>query len=473
MPSFYPRNMPRQLPLTPPEFVPTYHSGCGGMPYQQTYSGQPSIRQQEDGFDFTDRYGQLSIAMPPMYPQAGTYLSNAPPSLPPPNSFYEGVGATVLPPLRATNGSSISDSHFQRTQVDQLAESLAQRANAQNASNPPKDEKPVGGVSAKLDYDMDVMTDFVCDVANGIIQRGKAPPPSFRKWVHQVLCATRLPSATIVLSMWYLQTRMTMLSVRKDNDLQLYRMLTIALVLGSKFLDDNTFINRSWSEVSGIPVADLNHLETEWLVAIDFKLHRDPTEQHGWCSWQEHWKEFETAAATKVSRLNKLSPIDTTVQWKRPLNQNKPLPPLPAQQTYSQPPPFEYNSKSAQPQYNAASTYSQYDPWLVSRSAIDNSPASAPTTGPATPEYYGGPGTWAPPEGYSRRTMFGFPALSQPGAAQPPQQQPSNYGPPAYTPQFNTPPWNAHPVNCGCMYCAQRHPPYFMAPGFGPQAVAV
>jgi len=458
------------------------------MPYQQTYSGQPGIRQQEDGYDFTDRYGQLSIAIPPMYPQAGTYLSNAPPSLPPPNSFYEGNGATVLPPMRVQTASSIGTHP-----IDRLAQVLGERAVQENvAMNQPKDEKPVGGVSAKLDYDMEVMTDFVCEVSNGMyelaispicladidvyrsIQRGKAPPPSFRKWVHQVLCATRLPSATIVLSMWYLQTRMTMLSVRsKDNDLQLYRMLTIALVLGSKFLDDNTFINRSWSEVSGIPVADLNHLETEWLVAIDFKLHRDPTEQHGWCSWQEHWKEFEAAAANKITRPNRLSPIDTAVQWKRPVNQNKPLPPLPSQQNYSQPPPYEYTPKSAQPQYNTASSYSQYDPWLVSRSAVDNSPASAPTTGPTTPEYYGGPGTWAPPEGYSRRTMFGFSSMSQPNTAQPQQQQPSNYGPPAYTPQYNQPTWNAHPVQCGCMYCAQRHPPYFMAPGFGPQAVAV
>ncbi|KAF2205011.1 hypothetical protein GQ43DRAFT_85418 [Delitschia confertaspora ATCC 74209] len=465
MPSFYP--LPGQLPLTPPEFVPSYHSGCGGMPYQQnSFSAQPGVRQQDEGYEIADRYGQLAVAMPPMYPQAGTYLSNAPPSLPPPpNNFYESVGATILPPIRAQNGTSLGESASQQQQP--RVPDHSQRA------NPPKDEKPVGGVSAKLDYDMEVMTDFVCEVANGIIQRGKPPPPSFRKWVHQVLCATRLPSATILLSMWYLQSRMTMLSVQaKNNEMQLYRMLTIALVLGSKFLDDNTFINRSWSEVSGIPVADLNHLEMEWLVAIDFKLHRDPSEQHGWCTWQEHWKEFEANAAVKANRANRLSPIDTTVQRQRSFNQNKPLPPLPAQQNYNQPPPYEYTPKSGQPQYtNSASSYSQYDPWLVSRSATDNSPASAPTTGPTTPEYYGGPGTWAPPGGYSRRTMFGFASHHQPVPSQP--QQPTNYCPPAYTPQYNQPAWNAHPVNCGCIYCAQRHPPYFMAQGFGPQPVAV
>lgn len=454
--------MPRQLPLTPPEFVPSYQTGCGGMPYQQTaYSGQPGIRQQDDGYDFADRYGQLSIAMPPMYPQAGTYMGNAPPSLPPPSSFYEPVGAPILPPMRMQNAPSMADSALHQ----QRAQELSQRANA-----PAKEEKPVGGVSAKLDYDMDVMTDFVCEMAHQVITPGQPMPPSFRKWVHQVLCATRLPSATILLSMFYLSNRMPMLSGQPKTDNHLFRLLTIALVLGSKFLDDNTFINRSWSEVSGIPVADLNTLEMNWLVDIEFKLHRDPTEQQGWQSWSDHWQDYQAHATSRVTRPNKLSPIDTTVQ-RRPLNQNKPLPPLPMQQSYNPPPPYEFTPKSAQTSYSSGSNYSQYDPW---RSANDNSPASAPTTGPTTPEYYGAPGTWAPTEGYSRRTMFGFPPLSQPAPSQPQQhQQSSNYGPPAYSARYNPPAWNNHGVNCGCMYCAQRHPPYFMAPGFGPQPVAV
>ncbi|KAL5401972.1 hypothetical protein PMIN06_010694 [Paraphaeosphaeria minitans] len=455
MPSFYPRqNMPRQqLPLTPPEFVPSYHSGCGGMPYQQSaYGGQPGIRSHDDGYDFADRYNQLSIAMPPMYPQAGTYLSSAPTNLPLPSSFYESNGATILPPMR----HSMRDAAMQQHRAQELIQRPAQQ---------PNEEKPVGGVSAKLDYDMEVMTDFVCEMALEVITPGRMMPPSFRKWVHQVLCATRLPSATIILSMFYLSSRMPMLAGLPKNDNHLFRLLTIALVLGSKFLDDNTFINRSWSEVSGIPVADLNQLEMDWLVAIEFKLHRDPAEHQGWNTWSNHWKTYEERAAERAGLPTKLSPIDTSVQRQR--STNKPLPPLPLQQAYNTP-PYDYTPKSGQPSFNNVASYSQqYDPW---RAANERSPASAPTTGPTTPEYYGSAGPWAP-EGYSRRTMFGFPPLSQTTPSQP--QQSSNYGPSAYTTQYHPPAWNTHGVNCGCMYCAQRHPSYFMAPGFGPQAVAV
>lgn len=290
MPSFYPRHqMPRQ-PYTPPEFVPSYHSSCGGMPYQHNaYSGQATARQQDD-YDYADRYSQLAMAMPPMYPQAGTYM--APPSLPPPSSYYDA--GNTLPPLRT----------HEQTMQQQRAHEYNQRA-----QQPAKEEKPVGGVSAKLDYDMDTMTDFVRDMALQLITPGRMEPTSFRKWVYQVLCATRLPSATIVLSMSYLSTRMPMLTHEPKTDTHLYRLLTIALVLGSKFLDDNTFINRSWSEVSGIRVDELNKLEMEWLNAIDYKLHRDATEHQGWNVWSENWKDYQTRA----SRNSKLSPIDTSV----------------------------------------------------------------------------------------------------------------------------------------------------------------
>lgn len=421
------------------------------MSYQQSvYASQPSVRQQDDDYGLADRYGQLAMAMPPMYPQAGTYLSNAPPSLPPPSSFYEATGATILPPLRSI-------------EQEQRAQEYNQRAH-----QPAKEEKPVGGVSAKLDYDMDVMTDFVCESALQVITPGRMAPQSFRKWVHQVLCATRLPSATILLSMFYLSNRMPMLAGEPKIDHHLFRLLTIALVLGSKFLDDNTFINRSWSEVSGIPVGELNRLEMEWLNAIDYKLHRDPAEHQGWRTWAGHWKEYQSRAVARAGRTSKLSSINTSVQ-RRTLGHNKPLPPLPMQQTYN-PPQYEYTPKSAQSSYNVAS-YSQYNPW---RSASDHSPASAPTTGPTTPEYYGTIGTWAPTEGYSRRTMFGFPpSLSQPTPPQTQHQQPSNYGPPSYTAQYNTSVWNQHGANCGCGYCTQRHQPYYMTHAYGPQAVAV
>ncbi|KAF2145008.1 uncharacterized protein K452DRAFT_133574 [Aplosporella prunicola CBS 121167] len=449
MPSFYRPPMPRQLPLSPPEFIPSYNSnGCGGMHYQQQnpYAAQHGIGNTEEGrYDFAERYGHNAGLAPSsmMYHQQAGYPAHNPSGLP---QYYDSLAAPILPlPIPD------ADMHRQMQQEQQRVDSEQ------------KEEKPVGGVSAKLDYDMETMTDFVSEMTQGIIVSGRPQPPSFRKWVHQVLCATRLPSATIMLSMNYLSVRMDMSSTgapSKSQDSQIYRMLTMALMLGSKFLDDNTFINRSWSEVSGISVTELNQIERDWLLAFEFNLHRDPSEPRGFNSWQEHWKKFESraqSAPARAAKTMKLAPLDTLQGNLSRLGQL----PSPISSAYCKPLPSCET-------FGAPSGYAPYDPWLVSRSANERSPVSASHTGPTTPEYYGGPGTWAPPEGYSRRTMFGFPSFHQ----LPSPQEPQLFPPTAYLHHYNQHMWSGHGMGCNCMYCARQHPSYFMAPGFGPQPVA-
>ncbi|OJD39827.1 cyclin-like protein [Diplodia corticola] len=446
MPSFYRPPMPRQLPLSPPEFIPSYNSnGCGGMHYQQNpYAAQHGVAgHEEPRYDFTERYGHNSGMAPPsiMYPQHGAYQNTNASGLQQPH-YYDSVGASILPlPMPEM------EMHRQIQQEQQRVDSHM------------KEEKPVGGVSAKLDYDMETMTDFVSEMAQGIIQPGRPSPPSFRKWVHQVLCATRLPSATILLSMNYLSIRMDMLSTGtpfKSSDSQVYRFLTTALMLGSKFLDDNTFINRSWSEVSGIPVTELNQLERDWLVALGYNLHREPTESRGFNSWLDHWKEYEARVAARAANTTKLAPINTRVQGN--LNRLRSMPKLPSpvsnQSTYGK-------SLSSCESFSQQGTpgYTQFDPWHVSRSANERSP-------PHTPEYYGGPGTWAPPDGYARRSVFGFPPFHQLPS---PQEQAPMF-PQAYA-HYGQHMWGGHGAGCNCLYCARQHPSYFMAPGFGPQSV--
>ncbi|KAK3045296.1 hypothetical protein LTS18_014098 [Coniosporium uncinatum] len=252
---------------------------------------------------------------------------------------------------------------------------------------------------------------------------------------------------------------------------RIYKLLTTALILGSKFLDDNTFINRSWSEVSGIDVHVLNRLETEWLVAIEFTLHRDLDGSQGFNAWLKHWKDFETQALTRPAKSLKLSPLDTNVQRQRSVH--KSYTSAAAQQTYGKLPMHDYSASALPTPYTSVAAYAHYDPWMASRAPTETSPPSAPHTGPTTPEYYGGSATWAPPEGYPRRSMFNFPQLNS--NAQMPQAQPQSAAFTPYTPQYAYNPWSSHGhgMGCSCMYCASRQqPPYYMVPGYGPLPVA-
>ncbi|OAD69536.1 cyclin, partial [Phycomyces blakesleeanus NRRL 1555(-)] len=46
----------------------------------------------------------------------------------------------------------------------------------------------------------------------------------------------------------------------------------MAYILANKFLDDNTFTNKTWAEVSGMKVTDLNIMELEFLDVLKFRL---------------------------------------------------------------------------------------------------------------------------------------------------------------------------------------------------------
>src|SRR5258708_35779426 len=103
-----------------------------------------------------------------------------------------------------------------------------------------------GGVCAVLDYEIDQITEYVAEMAQRVVKPGSPVSPPFRKFVSGLLSSTRLPSTTILLGMNYLARRINMLNATgtyKANDGQVWRLLTIALLLGSKFLDDNTFQN--------------------------------------------------------------------------------------------------------------------------------------------------------------------------------------------------------------------------------------
>ena len=61
-----------------------------------------------------------------------------------------------------------------------------------------------------------------------------------------------------------------------------YRLFTVALMLANKFLDDNTFTNKTWLEVSGMKVTDLNIMELEFLGVLKFGLTIRKEEYERW-----------------------------------------------------------------------------------------------------------------------------------------------------------------------------------------------
>ncbi|KAI1400291.1 hypothetical protein F4819DRAFT_378364 [Hypoxylon fuscum] len=179
-----------------------------------------------------------------------------------------------------------------------------------------------GGVCAVLDYETDMMSEYVADMASRVVLPKSTVSNAFRKFVNQILTSTRLPSTTIMLGMNYLAKRVNMLNqdgTFNPTDGQMWKMLTVALLLGSKFLDDNTFQNRSWSDVSGIDVSELNTMEHEWLRHIGWSLYVNLDQSQDYNAWLKDWKTFEEnkkyqkLQQQQQSMRERLAPIITSL----------------------------------------------------------------------------------------------------------------------------------------------------------------
>ncbi|KAI0202433.1 hypothetical protein F4808DRAFT_75823 [Astrocystis sublimbata] len=181
-----------------------------------------------------------------------------------------------------------------------------------------------GGVCAVLDYETDIMSEYVADMATRIVLPHASATAAFRKFVNQILTSTRLPSTTILLGMNYLAKHMNMHkrvgTYDNVSEGEVWKMLTVGLLLGSKFLDDNTFQNRSWSDVSGIAVAELNVMEARWLRDMDWNLYVNLDRSHDYNAWLDNWKQYQDSKQqviqqqqTYVAPREKLAPIVTSI----------------------------------------------------------------------------------------------------------------------------------------------------------------
>ncbi|KIJ56649.1 hypothetical protein M422DRAFT_149405, partial [Sphaerobolus stellatus SS14] len=119
------------------------------------------------------------------------------------------------------------------------------------------------------------------------------PPKHLADSIRTLLCATLLQPSAIFLALWYIARFPVFLGAfkfdpklkRKEFMFRLellgegsdepgsermrqlleahtpFRLILLGVMLANKWLDDNTFSNKTWHQVSGVPIRALNKLE--------------------------------------------------------------------------------------------------------------------------------------------------------------------------------------------------------------------
>jgi len=107
--------------------------------------------------------------------------------------------------------------------------------------------------------------------------------------VTTILSTTQVTQNVIILALLFVYRLKTLNPSVKGKPGSEYRLLTVALMLGNKFLDDNTYTNKTWAEVSGISVAEVHIMEVEFLSNMKYALFTSAEE---WTQWQNRLGRF-------------------------------------------------------------------------------------------------------------------------------------------------------------------------------------
>lgn len=413
-----------RLPLTPPEIwgignqQQQNYGAIGQSHYDQSISDQANGRHIKRLARYAHEYPSVSAPIYSQYQgQEYSYDSQLP----------------ILPPLRTQN-------------IDRQIQSSSQ------AIQEPKEEPVAGGVASTLTYKMDQMIDFVSEMATAMydlhtqnfqfkdidVCRSLQPSsatvaPAFRKYVSQILTSTRLPISTIMLALNYLTMRMEILQDMSATgpEANLFQLLTTSLMLASKFLDDNTFQNRSWAEVSHTPVADLNKHEVSWLIDMNWRLHFDVDAEFK--TWLCRYERYAEAKKVRLMQTN-MEALKLNHQAEA-IRQSQATRYLPQTPLYT--PPSHHESSFGQ----ARERPNPWQQWIPPRTL---SPQSANSSFPSTPaDWFKHPSTG-----------FGQHSMAYSSRPLPPLQILSSNHSPYYGGNYSqyTPIWTGHPNGCHCCH---------------------
>ena len=253
-----------------------------------------------------------------------------------------------------------------------------------------------------------------------------------------------------MLGLFYLQERMKFEKGDLSSSQSLMRMLTTCLLLGSKFLDDNTFQNRSWAEVSNIPVTELNVMELDWLKDFNWEIHNLMYDNdQGFFMWVDHWHSYEEKAqAAQAKTAHKLAPINTNIS------------------RHSVHQPLMSPDGPIPPQYQHAT---HYDTAWSRPHVSEYSPPSTHYSGPTTPEYYST--NWHYPTIADNCSTARWNALAKSTRSYQQHAQFSPYYPPHYGQGNHLTAWSPHEPHCRCLSCNKQVPEYYMPRGYPVQSV--
>ncbi|PWY98735.1 hypothetical protein BCV70DRAFT_218265 [Testicularia cyperi] len=130
------------------------------------------------------------------------------------------------------------------------------------------------------------------------------PSPAFRRFAHQVLAQTLLSPTAFLLGILN-ALRLPLMARLSDGSMDPavldlfaqptsaapFKLFTVGMMIANKHLDDNTFLNKTWTEVTGIPLTELNQIEAWYLKKCNYDVTVPEETWVGFLNRLQSWEE--------------------------------------------------------------------------------------------------------------------------------------------------------------------------------------
>ncbi|KAK2755083.1 hypothetical protein FQN54_006612 [Arachnomyces sp. PD_36] len=137
------------------------------------------------------------------------------------------------------------------------------------------------------------------------------PSMGFRKWVNSLLSTTQVSQNVILLALLFIYRLKKFNPGVRGKTGSEFRLMTIALMMGNKFLDDNTYTNKTWAEVSSISVQEIHVMEVEFLSNLRYNLFAS----------KEDWRKWHTKLSVFSDYIRRASqmPLENGYDERTPI----------------------------------------------------------------------------------------------------------------------------------------------------------
>ncbi|TKY88227.1 hypothetical protein EX895_002937 [Sporisorium graminicola] len=108
------------------------------------------------------------------------------------------------------------------------------------------------------------------------------PRRRFTDFVRNMLNTTQVSKSVIILALLYIHRLKSKNPGLRGQDGSEFRLFVTALMLANKFLDDHTYTNKTWSELSGLKLKDITKMEIEFWLGLSSNIHASDVDFRSW-----------------------------------------------------------------------------------------------------------------------------------------------------------------------------------------------